>query len=130
MLTILDRYVIRAFVVNYLISKQAVNTYVAHECFALARKGIRLNTVLPGPTDTPLARANADVWLSFGEGFRKEIGADPLTPKQVGDALAFLCSDAASGINGVTLTIDHGHTSAAITGAYDDVMIRGLLGLG
>lgn len=115
---------------NYVISKQAVNVYVANAAFALAQRGVRLNAVLPGPTDTPLARANADVWLSFGEGFRKEIGASALTPEQVGDTLAFLCSEAASGINGVTLTIDHGHTAAAVTGAYDDAMVRGLLGLG
>jgi len=115
---------------NYLISKQAVNVYVANQSFALARQGVRLNAVLPGPTDTPLARANADVWLSFGEPFRKEMGADPLTAKQIGDTLAFLCSEAASGINGVTLTIDHGHTAASVTGSYDDALVRGLLGLG
>ena len=90
---------------------------------------MRLNAVLPGPTDTPLAQANADVWLAFGAPFRAELGLDALTPGQVGDTLAFLCSDAASGINGVTLTIDHGQMGAAVTGAYEDVMIKGLLGL-
>ncbi|MBW2363096.1 MAG: SDR family oxidoreductase [Deltaproteobacteria bacterium] len=115
---------------NYVFSKQVMNAYVAHESFALARKGVRLNAVLPGPTDTPLARANADVWLPFGEPFRKELGVGPLAPEHVGDTLAFLCSDAASGINGVTLTIDYGHTSASMTGAYDDPLVRGLLGIG
>ena len=85
--------------------------------------------MLPGPTDTPLAQANADLWLTFGEPFRKELGLDPLTAEQVGDTLAFLCSEASSGINGVTLTIDHGQMSAAVTGAYDDPAIKGLLGL-
>ncbi len=114
---------------NYLFSKQVMSTYVARESFHLLRKGIRLNSVLPGPTDTPLARANADTWLTFGEPFRKEQGVDPLTPEQLGDTLIFLCSDAASGINGATLVIDHGQASAAISGAYEDPVIKGLLGI-
>jgi len=114
---------------SYLFSKQVVNTYVAHAAFALAARGIRINAVLPGPTDTPLAQANADLWLGWGAPFRKELGLDPLSPEQVGDTLAFLCSEAASGINGITVTIDHGHTSAAVTGAYEDPGVRGLLGL-
>jgi NAD(P)-dependent dehydrogenase (short-subunit alcohol dehydrogenase family) len=114
---------------NYLFSKQVVNAYVASESMALARKGVRLNAVLPGPTDTPLARANAEVWLSFGEPFRKDLGVAPLTPENVGDTLAFLCSDAAAGINGITLTIDYGHTSAAVTGVYEDPIVKGLLGI-
>ncbi len=114
---------------NYLFSKQAMSVYVARESFRLLRKGIRLNAVLPGPTDTPLARANADVWLTFGEPFRKELGVDPLTPEQIGDTLVFLCSDAASGINGSILVIDYGHANAAISGAYEDPAVKGLLGL-
>ena len=31
----------------------------------MLQNGIRINAVLPGPTDTPLARANADIWLAF-----------------------------------------------------------------
>ena len=115
---------------NYLISKQFMCAYVARESFALLRKGIRLNAVLPGPTDTPLARANADVWLGFGEPFRKEVGVEPLTPEQIGDTLVFLCSDAAGGINGANLVIDHGHASHSVAGAYDDPVIKGLLGIG
>lgn len=114
---------------SYLFSKQVVNTYVAHAAFGLAQRGVRINAVLPGPTDTPLAQANADLWLSWGAPFREELGLDPLSPEQVGDTLAFLCSEAASGINGVTLTIDHGHTSAAITGAREDPGVKGLLGI-
>ena len=75
-----------------------------------------------------LARANADVWLAFGAPFRKEIGRDPLTPDEIGNTLAFLCSDAASGMNGATLIIDHGHVNATVAGAYEDPAIDGLLG--
>ena len=48
---------------NYFFSKQAINAYVGREAFPLLKQGIRINAILPGPTDTPLARANADTWL-------------------------------------------------------------------
>ena len=114
---------------NYLFSKQALCAYVAHEAMALLKQGVRLNAVLPGPTDTPLARANADVWLAFAEPYRKELGLQPLTPQQIGDAMIFLCSPAASGLAGTILNIDFGHTNAVIAGAYDDPAVKGLLGL-
>src|SRR5687768_11638855 len=40
---------------TYIWSKQAINAYVARESFALLKRGIRINAILPGPTDTPLA---------------------------------------------------------------------------
>ena len=113
---------------NYVFSKQVMNSYVAREAPRLLQRGIRLNAVLPGPTDTPLARANADTWLTFGEPFRKQAGVEALTPEQIGDSLIFLCSEAAGGISGATILIDHGHTNATIAGAYDDPVIRALLG--
>ena len=113
---------------HYLFSKQVMNSYVAHESPRLLQRGIRINAVLPGPTDTPLARANADTWLTFGEPFRKEVGVDALTPEQIGDSLIFLCSDAAGGISGATIIIDHGHTNATVSGSYDDPVIHALLG--
>lgn len=113
---------------SYAFSKQAINAYVAHEAFPLLKKGVRVNAILPGPTDTPLARANADVWLGFGAGYRKEAGVEPHSPEQMGNALAFLCSDAAAGINGITLLVDYGHVGAGITGAFDEPAIKMLTG--
>src|SRR5450432_3294756 len=40
---------------DYLSSKQAINAYVASEAFGLLKRGIRINAIMPGPTDTPLA---------------------------------------------------------------------------
>ena len=115
---------------NYLFSKQVMCTYVAQESMALLRRGVRINAVLPGPTDTPLAQANADVWLGFGASFRKEVGVQPLTPANIGDVLIFLCSDAAAGLTGVNLVIDYGHASSTVAGSYEDPGIKGLLGIG
>jgi NAD(P)-dependent dehydrogenase (short-subunit alcohol dehydrogenase family) len=101
---------------------------VAHEAFALLRRGIRVNAILPGPTDTPLARANADIWLAFGSGYRAEAGVKPHSPEQMGNTLAFLCSDAAAGINGITLLVDYGHVSSGITGSFDEPAIKMIFG--
>ncbi len=114
---------------SYGFTKQAINTYVAHEAFAMLQKGIRINAILPGPTDTPLARANADLWLTFGADYREATGAETLTPDQMGNVLAFLCSDAASGISGVTLLVDSGHVSSAITESFPAPFVKMMMGI-
>lgn len=103
---------------DYMWSKQAICGYVARQAFAFLQRGVRINAIMPGPTDTPLARSQADLWLGFGSDFRDETGTKPSTPEEQAHPLAFLCSDAASYINGITLITDLGYTSAGITGAF------------
>ena len=74
----------------------------------------RINAILPGPTDTPLARANADTWLGFGTDYRADAGIEASTPEEQGYPLVFLCSDAASYVNGQTLAVDGGFDAAGI----------------
>ena len=52
-------------------SKQAICAYVAREAMPLLKQGIRINAICPGPTDTPLAQANKDMWLGFGADYRE-----------------------------------------------------------
>ncbi|MEZ0354208.1 SDR family oxidoreductase [Mycobacterium sp. pR1184] len=103
---------------HYGTSKKVINTYVATQGYPLAKKGIRINAICPGPTDTPLAQANADLWLSFAQDYRDDTGSKVHTPEQMGDVMAFLNSDAACGVSGITLLVDSGHTMASMTGAY------------
>jgi NAD(P)-dependent dehydrogenase (short-subunit alcohol dehydrogenase family) len=104
---------------GYCFSKRAVCAYVAQQAFGLLKKGVRINGVLPGPTDTPLARANADIWLTSGADYRAKAGGLPhLQPRQLGDALIFLCSPAASGIAGENIVIDQGHYASVQMGTY------------
>ena len=104
---------------SYAFSKQVMNTYVAMESFPLMARGIRINCICPGPTDTPLARANADVWLTFAQDYRDATAAQGnLTPDQMADVMAFLNSDAASGVSGVNLLVDAGHVMSSLTGAF------------
>ena len=104
---------------DYFHSKQAICGYVAREAFHLLRDyGIRINAICPGPTDTPLAQANAEMWLGFGADFREEVGIEASTPLEQAYALVFLCSDAAAAISGQTLISDVGYIASGITGAF------------
>jgi NAD(P)-dependent dehydrogenase (short-subunit alcohol dehydrogenase family) len=105
-------------IIHYGFSKQAINAYVATQAYRLLTKGVRINAICPGPTDTPLARANADLWLTFAQDYRDATGCDVHTPEQMGNAMVFLNSDAACGISGITLLVDNGHVMSSLTGAF------------
>lgn len=104
---------------DYMWSKMAVNGYVAGECMNLLKQGVRINAILPGPTDTPLAQANADTWLTFGADYREETGIAASTPLEQAYPLVFLCSDAAVGITGVTVFTDAGYHASGVSGSYE-----------
>lgn len=103
---------------DYMFSKQAMCGYVAREAMAMLGRGIRLNAILPGPTDTPLAQANAEMWLTFGADYRADVGVEASTPDEQAGPLAFLCSDAARYVNGITMITDAGYVSAGVTESY------------
>ena len=83
----------------------------------VATKGVTVNTVCPGPTDTPALRKFAD---SSGEDADKVIGgmarSVPMkrlgSPADVAAAVAFFASDAAEYITGQTLSVSGGLTMA------------------
>lgn len=104
---------------NYMYSKQVMNTYVARTAFPFIQKGVRINAICPGPTDTPLARANEDMWLGFGQDWREATNTTFGQPEEMGDTMAFLNSDAARGISGITLIIDGGYLMSSLAGAYE-----------
>jgi NAD(P)-dependent dehydrogenase (short-subunit alcohol dehydrogenase family) len=103
---------------DYFHTKQIICAYVAGQAFPLLKQGIRINAICPGPTDTPLAQANKDMWLGFGADFRAEIGTEPATPMEQAYPLVFLCSDAASSVNGIIMITDSGYFSSGITGSF------------
>jgi NAD(P)-dependent dehydrogenase (short-subunit alcohol dehydrogenase family) len=103
---------------DYMSSKQAICAYVAREAMRFLKQGIRINAICPGPTDTPLAQANKEMWLGFGSDYREEVGVDASSPLEQAYPLVFLCSDAAAGINGITMITDFGYFSAGMTDAF------------
>jgi len=109
-----DDYMLSA----YMWSKQAICAYVSRQAFPFLKEGIRINAICPGPTDTPLAQANKEIWLGFGADYREELGIDASTPLEQAYPLVFLCSDAASAITGITLIADAGYISSGVTESY------------
>jgi NAD(P)-dependent dehydrogenase (short-subunit alcohol dehydrogenase family) len=103
---------------GYMFSKRAMCAYVAMHAVELLKKGIRINAILPGPTDTPLARANADIWLAYASDYRAAVGVKHLQPEEMAEPLIFLCSPAASGITGENLVVDQGYTASQVTGSF------------
>ena len=74
-----------------------------------ARRGIRVNAVLPGSTDTPMIRR----FIGDNEEIAKmiaatNIGGRMLTPDEVAEVAVWLGSDAASMVNGQSLIVDGG----------------------
>ena len=112
------KYAVDNNMADYLWSKLAICAYVAREAMGLLKEGIRVNAILPGPTDTPLARANADMWLGFAADYRAETGIEPSTPMEQAYALAFLCSDAAKAVTGITMVTDVGYFASGLAGSF------------
>jgi NAD(P)-dependent dehydrogenase (short-subunit alcohol dehydrogenase family) len=103
---------------DYMSMKQAICAYVGHEAISLLRRGIRINAICPGPTDTPLAQANKETWLGFGTDYRAETGVEPSTPLEQAYPLVFLCSRAATAVTGITVVSDAGYMSSGVTGSF------------
>src|SRR5262245_9895156 len=113
---------------DYMSMKQAMCAYVASNAYSMLKRGIRINAICPGPPDTPLAQANADVWLGFAADYRDDVGVDPHTPLEQAYPLVFLCSDAAAAINGQTIISDAGYLASGVTGSFPaDTPVAGFL---
>jgi 2-hydroxycyclohexanecarboxyl-CoA dehydrogenase len=79
----------------------------------LVGKGIRLNTVCPGPTDTAILRSFAEGpdGAKILEGLRRAIPMRRLgTPEDYAGIVAFLASDDAAYITGQTISVSGGLT--------------------
>ncbi|MGD0880158.1 MAG: SDR family oxidoreductase [Acidimicrobiales bacterium] len=103
---------------DYMSTKQAICAYVAFQAMPMLKRGVRINATCPGPTDTPLAQANKEMWLGFGADYRSEVGVDAATALEQAYPLVFLCSAAASAINGITMITDSGYFSAGVTEVF------------
>jgi NAD(P)-dependent dehydrogenase (short-subunit alcohol dehydrogenase family) len=103
---------------DYMSTKQVICAYVASRAFPLLKRGVRINAICPGPTDTPLAQANADMWLGFGSDFRAELDLEPSTPLEQAYPLVFLCSDAAAAVTGQIFVTDVGYMASGLTGSF------------
>ncbi len=97
------------------VAKAGLESAVRYLAAEMGPVGIRVNAVSPGPIETLSSAALA----GFDRMTQAVSSQAPLrrnvTTREVGDAVAFLCSDAARGITGQVLYVDGGfHLTAGI----------------
>ena len=94
-------------------SKLAIVRFTQILAVELGRHGIRVNSVAPTYTMTPAFKARIESGERDVNAIKKVHALDLLVePEQIGDAIAFLCSDQASAITGVLLPVDAGFAAA------------------
>ena len=95
----------------YNASKGAVRIFTKSVAVQYARQGIRINSVHPGPIDTPMAGARlTDADLQRQADERSPMGRTA-HPDEVAYGVLFLASDEASFMTGSELVIDGGATA-------------------
>lgn len=111
---------------GYVLSKEAVQYYTLWRSVQLLPRGIRMNSVCPGITDT-----------SIITDFRKGMGDDVIDhaqavvgriakPSEMAPAMLFLADNASSSyINGVNLNVDSGSGAARASDQSDPDLIWG-----
>ncbi|MBY8863587.1 glucose 1-dehydrogenase [Nocardia sp. CA2R105] len=79
----------------------------------MATKGITVNAVCPGPTDTPLLKQLSDLSENMFEATRKAVPMKRIgQPDDIAPAVVFFASEGAAYITGQTLSVSGGLTMA------------------
>ncbi|EJJ26695.1 SDR family NAD(P)-dependent oxidoreductase [Rhizobium sp. CF142] len=96
--------------VGYTASKGGVKALTQVMCRELAPFGMRVNGVAPGyvATEGMGGKGNPEIeaWIQFHCPMKRHG-----RPEEVGNVVAFLCTDAASFVNGTTIPVDGGYLS-------------------
>lgn len=108
---------------GYQCSKEAINAYVAWRGFQLAPEGIRLNSLNPGPTDTPMMPAFIESQgQEFFDNFPKPIGRNSTAEEQAWP-LVMLNSPRSSYVTATSVFADGGFTGGLFTGGIDPALL-------
>lgn len=110
---------------GYAFSKELLIAWTMLTSVSLIKRGIRINCIMPGPTQTPMmaqfeSATAASVLAAAAQPINRRS-----TPEEQAGPLVFLNSDAASYINGVALPVDGGFMAGIATGQID---VRTLMG--
>jgi len=96
----------------YSASKHAVVGLTKSAALEYIRKGIRINAVCPGFTDTPMVQHGREEHPEYTQRLIDRVPARRLgTPEEVASAILYLCSDQAGFVTGHTLVMDGGVTA-------------------
>ena len=106
-----------AYAAAYAAAKHGVIGLTRSHALEVARKGITVNAVCPGYTETELLRASIEniverTGRSADQARAELAAANPqqrlLQPREVADAVLWLCGEAAAGITGQSISISGG----------------------
>jgi NAD(P)-dependent dehydrogenase (short-subunit alcohol dehydrogenase family) len=112
----------------YVASKHAVIGLTKAAAGEVARRGVRVNAVCPGPVDTRMIHAlEAELDPSnpaaVGERYKAGIPSGRYaTPEEIASVVLFLCSDLAANVNGAQWVVDGART--AVGGAVTTMVKR------
>jgi NAD(P)-dependent dehydrogenase (short-subunit alcohol dehydrogenase family) len=101
----------------YVASKHAVIGLTKTAAGEVARGGVRVNAVCPGPVDTRMihsleSQINPADPASVGQRYQAALPIGRYgTPEEVANIVLFLCSDLASNITGAQYVVDGGRTA-------------------
>lgn len=104
-------------VMAYTLSKRAMNYYTTLKAVDFAAKGIRVNALLPGSTDTGM-KQEFEKLAGGQEKLLKENGTIGrlATPEEMAAPLLFLNSNMACFVSGLMLIADMGHNGEKVLG--------------
>jgi NAD(P)-dependent dehydrogenase (short-subunit alcohol dehydrogenase family) len=112
----------------YVASKHAVIGLTKAAAGEVARRGVRVNAVCPGPVETRMmqsleAQLDPSNPASIGERYKAGIPSGRYTtPEEVAQVVLFLCSDLAANVNGAQWVVDGART--AVGGAVTTMVKR------
>ena len=109
---------------GYSFSKEAVIVWTMVESFDLIGKGIRINCLLPGPTQTPMMTEHFEKAAAAAVNWATQPINRRSTPEEQAGPLVFLNSAAASYVNGVVFPADGGFMAGMATGKIDMSALR------
>lgn len=98
-----------AIATGYVFSKQCIVSYVKTRALTLAEKGIRINCISPGATQTPMTAQFEAAYGKEGVLMTYGLNGRPATPEEQAMPLVFLNSQMASFVSGVDLYVDYGY---------------------
>jgi NAD(P)-dependent dehydrogenase (short-subunit alcohol dehydrogenase family) len=101
--------------IAYAASKGGVIALTRDVAIELARRGVRANSICPGPVETPLAMQLYGDPVAW-ERRRVHLPMGKLgTPEEIADVALFLASDESAGITGASIVVDRGLSIAYTT---------------
>ncbi|MEZ2390605.1 coniferyl-alcohol dehydrogenase [bacterium RCC_150] len=101
----------------YNFSKEAVSYYTLTQAIPFAQKGLRINAVCPGMTNTPIIGDFINVMSEDRVERIKNLIGGWAEPEDIADVIVFLATDEARFVNGQTIDVDGGLKAGMASGA-------------